>query len=96
MQRKVILTLHTIGPMDHIVGTGPVDEDGLPTICGRDLDEAMAAADRGERFVYARAEVFPEAMTTSWISARTSDIDAAKTEALRNLVGKLAQLPWEN
>jgi hypothetical protein len=82
-------------PSAHVIGSGPEDADGIPTVTLEDLVGARAEDGQGMRYVFARVEVFPEALAHSWRSAKTTDVEAARREALAHIAEALARLSWE-
>lgn len=78
-----------------LVGTGELDEYGLPQVLPEDFEAACKDSKEGKRIVFARADVFPDAIQTSWRSKVTDNIPDARAEALQHIAGALGQLQWE-
>ena len=90
--KTVTVSIVVLSPLDQIVGTGPEDDAGLPTTTNADFEEAKAAADRGERYVFGRIQVFPEELESSYRSPLTTDLSAGAMRA--SLASPSAKAAW--
>lgn len=56
---KLTIEIYDIDPLDKLVGTGPGDERGVPTVTAADFAKAKAESEAGKRWYFGRAQFFP-------------------------------------
>lgn len=94
MERSISVYIAEISPRANVVGTGPVDDDGLPEVTAADLARSEQQFANGEMYIFGRVQVFPDNLEQAYMSASSSDVEKTKKEVLAHLMEACKQLPW--
>ena len=89
LSKNISLTVRVLLPTDHVIGTGPDDDNGIPSVTRADYEQAQQESLAGQRAVFAKVEMFPDAKTLSYVTPLSTDVVALVKEAVSYLTGEL-------